>query len=79
MTRFWQVRHGPGDGSAGDAEIMGYWGVGASTLVRDGSKRPIERGPTLLQPFVNYNLSDGWYLVSSPVITADWQANSRDR
>jgi hypothetical protein len=24
----------------------------------------------LLQPFVNYNLPDGWYLVSSPVITA---------
>ena len=26
----------------------------------------------LLQPFVNYNLSDGWYLVSSPLITSDW-------
>jgi hypothetical protein len=33
----------------------------------------------LLQPFVNYNLSDGWYLVSSPVITADWYANSSNR
>ena len=33
----------------------------------------------LLQPFVNYNLSDGWYLVSSPVITADWQATSSNR
>ena len=28
----------------------------------------------LVQPFVNYNLPDGWYLVSSPVITANWEA-----
>lgn len=33
----------------------------------------------LLQPFINYNLSDGWYLTSSPVITANWAAEkSRD-
>ena len=28
----------------------------------------------LLQPFVNYNIADGWYLISSPIITADWNA-----
>ena len=27
----------------------------------------------LIQPFVNYNLPDGWYLTTSPVITANWQ------
>ncbi len=32
----------------------------------------------LMQPFVNYNLSKGWYLVSSPVITANWEADSDD-
>ncbi|MFT5234487.1 MAG: hypothetical protein ACI9UK_002142 [Candidatus Krumholzibacteriia bacterium] len=26
----------------------------------------------LFQYFVNYNLSNGWYLVSAPIITADW-------
>lgn len=26
----------------------------------------------LVQPFVNYNLPHGWYLVSAPIITADW-------
>jgi hypothetical protein len=26
------------------------------------------------QYFVNYNLSDGWYLTSSPIITTDWTA-----
>ena len=29
----------------------------------------------LLQPFVNYNLPGGWYLVSSPVVTANWSAD----
>jgi hypothetical protein len=29
----------------------------------------------LVQPFVNYNLSDGWYLVSAPIITANWEAD----
>ena len=32
----------------------------------------------LLQPFVNYNLPNGWYLTSSPIITADWTADHRD-
>jgi hypothetical protein len=30
----------------------------------------------LLQPFVNYNMAEGWYLVSSPIITANWEASS---
>jgi len=33
---------------------------------------------SLVQPFVNYNLPDGWYLVSSPIITANWEADSDD-
>jgi hypothetical protein len=32
----------------------------------------------LIQPFVNYNLPGGWYLVSAPIITANWQASSDD-
>ena len=31
------------------------------------------------QYFVNYNLDDGWYLTSAPVITANWEANSDNR
>ena len=30
----------------------------------------------LIQPFVNYNLPDQWYLVTSPIITANWNAAS---
>jgi len=39
----------------------------------------IDRGTAngfLIQPFVNYNLSGGWYLTSVPVISADWKAPS---
>jgi hypothetical protein len=28
----------------------------------------------LAQPFINYNMAHGWYLTSSPLITANWLA-----
>ncbi len=33
----------------------------------------------LLEPFINYNLSDGWYLISDMIITANWMAKSDNR
>ena len=33
----------------------------------------------LVQPFVDYNFSHGWYLGSSPIITADWRAASGNK
>lgn len=30
----------------------------------------------LAQYFVNYNMNHGWYLVSAPIITANWEASS---
>ena len=33
----------------------------------------------LMQPFFNYNLPDGWFLVTAPILTADWEASSGDR
>lgn len=30
----------------------------------------------LFQYFINYNLEDGWYLNTSPIITANWEADS---
>ena len=32
-----------------------------------------------LQPIINYNMSNGWYLTSVPVITANWEAESNNR
>ena len=33
----------------------------------------------LVQPFVNYNLDDGWFLFSDPTMTANWKAGSGNR
>lgn len=33
----------------------------------------------LLQYFINYNMAHGWYLVSSPILTADWMRDSGDQ
>ena len=33
----------------------------------------------LVQPFVNYNFSNGWYLVSTPRIRANWEADSGNK
>jgi hypothetical protein len=30
----------------------------------------------LIQPFVNYNFPDGFYLTSAPIVTANWKADS---
>ena len=31
------------------------------------------------QPFVNYNLDDGWFISSVPIITANWEADNDHR
>ena len=31
------------------------------------------------QYFVNYNLDDGWYLTTAPIITANWEASSGNK
>jgi hypothetical protein len=33
----------------------------------------------LMQPFVNYNLPEGWYPTNSPIITANWSASSGNK
>jgi hypothetical protein len=59
----------------------GPWVVG--TLVRqlwsfagDDDRQDVSQ--MLIQPFVNYNLPNGWFLVSAPIITANWEASSDD-
>ena len=31
------------------------------------------------QYFVNYNMDDGWYLTTSPLVTANWEADGGDK
>jgi hypothetical protein len=33
----------------------------------------------VLQPFVNYALSEGWYLSTSPIVVSNWKAKSKNR
>ena len=34
---------------------------------------------TLIEPFLNYNLSNGWFLLTDLVLTANWEADSDNR
>jgi hypothetical protein len=38
----------------------------------DESRRNVSE--TLIQPFLNYNMDGGWYLTTSPVLTANWKS-----
>jgi hypothetical protein len=33
----------------------------------------------LIQPFVNYNFKEGFYLISSPIATVNWKADSGNK
>lgn len=65
------VHHEKSDPWVYGALVNNVWSVGSGS------------DPTynnfLLQPFVNYNFSGGLYLVSAPIITADWKADSGQR
>jgi hypothetical protein len=57
--------------------IQGHWVFGALAnnqwSVAGWGKQNVNA--FLLQPFVNYNLPDGWYLLTAPIMTANWAAN----
>ncbi|MCP9849229.1 hypothetical protein KBY88_05295 [Cyanobium sp. Morenito 9A2] len=72
---------GSGKWSAGPAALAVYsqgpWVAGALLNNVWSFAGASDRGPVsafLLQPFINYNRPNGWYLVTSPIITANWQA-----
>lgn len=49
------------------------WSIG-------GSSDPSQDVNMLIwQYFVNYNFSDGWYLTTTPIMTADWTAESGEQ
>jgi hypothetical protein len=56
------------------------WVVGA--VVRNlwsfaGDNQRPKVNQFLIQPFLNYNFSNGWYLTSTPGITANWEAEDK--
>ena len=76
---------GSGKYSAGPTVVAltqpGHWVIGVLAnnqwSFAGWGSRPVNA--MFIQPFVNYNFHHGWYLASSPIITADWEANSRNR
>jgi len=72
--------------SAGPALVVltmpGRWVLGFLTNNQwsyAGADARADVNAFLLQYFINYNLQQGWYLTSSPVNTASWDADSEDR
>jgi hypothetical protein len=76
-------RLGAGEWGAGPSAVFltlqGRWVVGSLfsniwSFTDDGDEDEVNL--FTWQPFVNYNLDGGWYLTSSPLVTANWEADS---
>jgi len=74
--------YGSGKWSAGPSAValtmQGPWVIGALAQnvwsFAGWGDQKVNR--LLTQPFINYNMDGGWYLVTAPVITANWEAAS---
>ncbi len=51
--------------------ISNLWGISED----DGK----ETNLFTLQPFINYNFDRGWYVTTSPIVTANWEASSGEK
>lgn len=58
--------------------MQGPWVVGAvaQNIWSVGGWTDQNVNQFLVQPFINYNMDDGWYLTAAPVITSNWEAPS---
>jgi hypothetical protein len=62
--------------------IRGPWVVGALannlwSYAGDDDREDVNQ--FLMQYFINYNLPEGWYISSAPIITANWKADSGNK
>ena len=53
--------------------VRQMWSFAAAKSDRDDVSQFV------VQPFINYNLDDGWYLVTEPAFTANWAASRGQR
>jgi hypothetical protein len=56
---------------------MGLLGRQLWDFAGDSDRKSVSQ--LLLQPFINYNIDNGWYLLTDMIITANWQAESSNR
>ncbi|MGV2989908.1 hypothetical protein ACE1OE_19925 [Vibrio sp. E150_011] len=74
---------GGGQWSAGPTAVIltqPKWGsmglLGRHLWSFSGDNNRADVNQTLLEPFLNYNLDDGWFLISDMILTANWEADS---
>ncbi len=58
-----------------DPWVMGALIRNLWSFAGDNHRRKVNA--LLVQPFLNYNFSNGWYLTSTPAMTANWEAEER--
>lgn len=75
-----------GKWAAGPSAVVvrmdGHWVYGALVNYLSSFAGQEDRGAVsqwTIQPFVNYNLPDGWYLSTSPIMTADMMTEASQR
>ena len=61
-------------------QIRGPWVYGGLvTQLWSYSGPDAEVNLTAIQPFINYNMKDGWYLSTAPTITSNWSADNSNQ
>jgi len=74
---------GSGKWSAGPTGVLltqtswgsvGLLGRQLWSFAGDSDRKKVSQA--LIEPFINYNLKDGWFLISDMVATANWKASS---
>jgi hypothetical protein len=77
---------GQGKFSMGPGVVLlttpGHWVIGMLinnvwSVAGSGSRPDVNQ--MLLQWFVNYNMKKGWYITTSPIVTADWEQTNGGR
>ena len=67
-------------GITGVALTQPKWGsigiLGRQLWSFAGSSKRDDVNQTLIEPFLNYNLDNGWFLITDMVMTANWEADS---
>jgi hypothetical protein len=57
--------------------VVGLLAAQVWTIAKDDDRRP-DLNSLTMQPFINYNLPDGWTITTAPIIAANWSAPSDD-
>ena len=60
-----------------DWGTMGILGRQLWSFAGDSDRRSVSQ--LLIEPFLNYNLDKGWFLITDMVMTANWMADSGNR